>query len=184
MRVLVACEFSGTVREAFNALGHQAMSADFEPSEIPGWHYRGDVRKVLAHSWDLIVAFPPCTYLCRSGAHIHRGSPQMYDALSFVCHLMCAPCSRVAIENPIGAISSHIRKPDQIIQPWQFGHPATKATCLWLKGLPALVPTDVVNPPYISHVMNMPKGPDRAKNRARTYVGIAEAMAQQWGGLE
>lgn len=183
MKVLVACEFSGIVREAFKAEGHMAMSADYEPTEIPGWHFRGDVRAILHHDWDMIIAFPPCTYLARSGASHHARSPEMYDALSFATHFMCAPCDLIAVENPIGAINSHIRKPDQIVQPWQFGHAATKATCLWLKGLPELTPTNKIGPPYVSHVMAMSQSPDRSKNRSRTYTGIAEAMARQWGSL-
>lgn len=184
MRVLIACEFSGIVREAFKKRGHTALSVDFEPTEIPGWHHVGDVRRVLAQNWDLMVAFPPCTYICRSGQSHHSETDRMYDALSFVSHLMCAPIPRIAIENPVGRISTYIRRPDQIVQPWQFGHPVTKATCLWLKGLPPLTPTDLVDGPYTSDVMATPKGPSRGKERSRTYPGLAAAMADQWGSIE
>ena len=183
MRVLVACEYSGTVRDAFRKLGWYAISCDLLPTDVPGEHHQGDVRELLAQSWDIIIAFPPCTYLCSSGMHwTTRGlrDPQhTEDALAFVREFMDCDCPRVAIENPIGAISTRIRKPDQIIQPWQFGHPETKATCLWLKGLPKLIPTDIVDGRE-QRIWKMPPGPDRWKLRSKTYQGIADAMAAQW----
>ena len=182
MRVLVACEFSGTVREAFAALGHDATSCDLLPSERPGQHYQGDVREILADGWDLAVCHPPCTHLAVSGARWFADKRQeQEEALGFVRLLMDAPIERIAVENPISIISSRIRRPDQIVQPWQFGHPETKATCLWLKNLPKLAPTDVVEGRE-ARVHRMPPGPDRWKERSRTYPGIASAMAAQWGG--
>lgn len=182
-RILVACEYSGVVREAFRKLGWYAMSCDLLPTDAPGHHHQGDVRELLAQSWDIIIAFPPCTYLCSSGMHwTTRGlrDPQhTEDALAFVRVFMDCDCPRVAIENPIGAISTRIRKPDQIIQPWQFGHPETKATCLWLNGLPKLIPTDIVDG-RAQRIWKMPPGPDRWKLRSKTYHGIADAMAIQW----
>ena len=181
MRVLVACEFSGAVREAFRARGHDAWSCDLLETEIPGQHIVGDVLEVLGDGWDLMVAHPPCTHLAVSGARWWKDKAQeQADALEFVRALMAAPIDRIAIENPISKISSAIRKPDQIVQPWQFGHGETKATCLWLKGLPKLRPTDVVEgrEPKVHH---MAPGPNRWRERSRTYAGIAKAMAQQWG---
>jgi hypothetical protein len=193
MRVLVACEYSGVVRNAFAALGHDAMSCDLLPTESPGPHYQGDVRDVLGDGWDLMVAHPPCTYLSVSGMHwTTRGlrDPALTEeALDLVRLLMAAPVPRIAIENPVSVISSRIRKPDQTIQPWMFGHPETKATCLWLKGLPKLVPTRVKGgdlfteaaPEQLENrVHRMPPGPDRWKERSRTYPEIAKAMAEQW----
>ena len=181
MRVLVACEYSGRVRDAFIAAGHEAVSCDLLPTEVDGPHYVGSVEDIIGDGWDLMVAHPPCTYLARSGA---RGwgnrLAEQEDALAFVRLLMEAPIDRIAIENPIGCISTRIRKPEQIIQPWQFGHGETKATCLWLKNLPALVPTDIVDGRE-ARVHRMPPGPDRWKERSRTYKGIAAAMAAQWG---
>ena len=182
LRVLVACEFSGVVRDAFTALGHDAMSCDLEPSETPGWHYTGDVRDVLkpGFGWDLMVAHPPCTHLAVSGARwFAEKREEQAEALDFVRLLLDAPIPRIALENPVSVISSRIRKPDQIIQPWMFGHGETKATCLWLKGLPKLVPTDVVDgrEPKVHY---MSPGPNRARERSRTYAGIAAAMADQW----
>ena len=148
MRVLVACEFSGMVRDAFRANGHDAWSCDLLPSERLGPHYQGDVRDILGDCWDLMVAHPPCTYLSASGLHWNRRRPERQAltdaAVLFVQQLLDAPIQRIAVENPIGALSTRIRKPDQIIQPWQFGHDASKATCLWLVNLPLLVPTDVL----------------------------------------
>ena len=181
MRVLVACEFSGAVREAFRARGHDAWSCDLLPTEVPGQHIVGDVLEVLGDGWDLMVAHPPCTHLAVSGARWWKDKAQeQADALEFVRALMAAPIDRIALENPISKISSAIRKPDQIVQPWQFGHGETKATCLWLKGLPKLQPTDVVEgrEPKVHH---MAPGPNRWRERSRTYAGIAKAMAQQWG---
>lgn len=181
MRVLVACEFSGIVRDAFKARGHDAWSCDLLPTERPGNHIQDDVLKHLDEGWDLMVAHPPCTHLAVSGARWMKGKGDLVeDALHFVIALMNAPIQRIAVENPISIISSRIRKPDQIVQPWQFGHGETKATCLWLKSLPILVPTDVVEGRY-ARVHREPPGPDRWKLRSTTYTGIAKAMAEQWG---
>jgi site-specific DNA-cytosine methylase len=182
LRVLVACEYSGAVRDAFAALGHEAWSCDLLPSEKPGKHHRGDVREILYLGWDLMVAHPPCTHLAVSGARWFKDKVEEQAAsLEFVRLLLAAPIDRIALENPISIISSRIRKPDQIIQPWQFGHGETKATCLWLKGLPKLNPTNIVQGRE-QRVWKMPPGPDRWKERSRTYTGIAAAMAEQWGG--
>lgn len=195
MRVLVACEFSGIVRDAFRAAGHEAWSCDLLPSEgVQDYHVRGDVREFLAPAgwaagylgfrrWDLLIAHPPCTHLAVSGARWFKGKEQeQADALAFVRLLMLAPIGRIALENPISVISSKIRKPDQIIQPWQFGHGEVKATCLWLKNLPPLTPTQIVEgrAPRVHHVS---PGPDRWKERSRTLPGIAAAFASQWGAL-
>jgi len=182
MRVLVACEYSGTVRDAFIARGHDAMSCDLLPTERPGPHHRGSVFDVLWGGWDLMIAHPPCTHLAVSGARWWKDKQaEQADALAFVRLLMDAPIPRIAIENPVSKISTAIRKPDQIIQPWQFGHGETKATCLWLKGLPKLVPTDIVDGRE-ARIHKMPPSADRWKERSRTYQGIADAMASQWGG--
>ena len=186
MKVLVACEFSGAVRDAFIRAGHAALSCDLLPTETPGPHYRGDVRDVLADDWDLMVCHPPCTHLAVSGARhfeAKRASGVQQEALDFVRLLLGASIPRIALENPVSIISSRIRKPDQIIQPWQFGHGETKATCLWLKGLPKLKPTNIVEGRE-ARVHRMPPGPDRWKERSRTFTGIAEAMADQWGNLD
>ena len=181
MRVLVACEYSGAVRDAFIARGHYAMSCDLLPTEVPGPHYQGDVRDVIGDGWDLMIAHPPCTHLAVSGARWFKDKLQeQAEALDFVRMLMAAPIERIALENPISIISSRIRKPDQIIQPWQHGHGETKATCLWLKGLPKLQPTNIVDGRE-ARVHRMPPGPDRWKERSRTFHGIAAAMAEQWG---
>lgn len=181
MKVLVACEYSGRVRDAFIRRGHDALSCDLLPTDSPGPHYQGDVRDVLDAGWDLMIAHPPCTHLSVSGARWFKDKlTEQAEALGFVRLLLAAPVARIALENPISIISSHIRKPDQIIQPWQFGHGETKATCLWLKGLPKLVPTDVVDGRE-AKVHRMPPGPDRWKLRSTTYQGIADAMAAQWG---
>ena len=182
MRVLIACEFSGTVRDAFLKAGHDAMSCDLLPTDSPGPHYCGDVMDVIGDGWDLMVAHPPCTHLAASGARwFHLKRQEQADALDFVRFLMDAPIPRLAVENPVSVISSKIRKPDQIIQPWQFGHGETKATCLWLRGLPLLKPTNVVDGRE-AKVHRMSPGSDRWKKRSTTYQGIADAMAQQWGG--
>ncbi len=181
MRVLVACEYSGTVRDAFIARGHDAMSCDLLSTERPGPHYRGSVYDILCQGWDLMIAHPPCTHLAVSGARWWKDKQgEQAEALDFVRDLMDAPIPRIAIENPISKISTAIRKPDQIVQPWQFGHGETKATCLWLKGLPKLVPTQVVDGRE-ARIHKMSPGPDRWKERSRTYQGIADAMASQWG---
>lgn len=183
MRVLVGCEFSGVVRDAFAARGHDAWSCDLLPSETPGQHIQGDIEDVLDDSWDLAVLFPPCTHLASSGARWFREKgPQQSEAIAFFKRLWCAPIWRLAIENPIGVMSSHLRKPDQILQPWQFGHGETKATCLWLSGLPKLQPTQIVSG-RTARVHREPPSPERWKNRSRTYQGIADAMADQWGAL-
>lgn len=181
MRVLVACEYSGTVRDAFRARGHDAMSCDLLPTERPGPHHQGDVFDIINDGWDMMIAHPPCTHLAVSGARWWKGKLQeQADALTFVAMLMNAPIPRIAIENPVSKISTAIRKPDQIVQPWQFGHGETKATCLWLKGLPKLVPTQIVEGRE-ARIHKMSPGPDRWKERSRTYQGIADAMASQWG---
>lgn len=198
MRVLVACEFSGVVRRAFRALGHEAWSCDLLPSEdLTAHHLTCDVRRLLdgdyrelifskrqemeGRSWDLMIAHPPCTHLAVSGARWFKDKEvEQREALEFVQMLAHAPVHRICLENPVSILSTKWRKPDQIIQPWQFGHPETKATCLWLKNLPPLVPTNVVEGRE-ARVHRMPPGPDRWKERSRTYEGIAAAMAAQWG---
>lgn len=194
MRVLVACEWSGTVRDAFRRRGHEAWSCDllgpddlpdeFRAQEWPNYHLEGDVRTVLAtQQWDLLIAHPPCTHLAVSGARWFKGKErEQREALAFVRELLAAPVPRIALENPVSVISSRVRKPDQIIQPWQFGHGEVKATCLWLKGLPPLEPTDVVKGRE-ARVHRLPPSADRGRLRGRTYRGIAEAMADQWGRL-
>jgi site-specific DNA-cytosine methylase len=186
VRVLVACEFSGTVRDAFKAAGHYSMSCDFLPTERPGNHYQGDVLNVIADDWDLMIGHPPCTDLAVSGARhfaekIADGRQQ--KALDFVKALMAAPINKICIENPVSVISSKIRKPDQIIQPWQFGHGETKSTCLWLKNLPVLKPENIVDGRE-ARVHKLPPTADRWKLRSVTYSGIAAAMANQWGQNE
>ena len=193
MRVLVACESSGRVRDAFLARGHDAVSCDILPTEVPGPHIQGDVLPHLTEGWDLMIAFPPCTYLSSSGMHWttrgFRDSQLTLDALAFVRKLLDAPIPKIALENPVGRISTAIRKWDQIIHPWQFGDPESKKTCLWLKGLPLLRPTCVLPLPASGRWENQTKsgqnklspGPKRAGERSRTYPGIAAAMADQWG---
>lgn len=193
MKVLVACEFSGVVRDAFTAAGHDATSCDMLDSETPGKHYKEDVRNILGFGWDLMIAHPPCTHLASSGA---RWWPlkrkEQFAALEFVRELMAARIERIAIENPVGIISTEIRKSDQIIQPFQFGHPEWKTTCLWLKNLPKLEPTGCVEadktvgggkrPGRISSAIHrMGPSKKRQRERSRTYPGIAAAMASQWG---
>jgi hypothetical protein len=182
MRVLVACEFSGIVREAFVARGHDAWSCDLLPSEAPGQHYQEDVRNHiwLPGVWDLMIAFPPCTHLAVSGARWFKNKIGAQEAaLCFVRELMGARIDRIAIENPVSIISTRIRKPDQIIQPWMFGHPECKKTCLWLKGLPKLESTKIVGGRTPRSHYERP-GPDRWKRRSKTLPGIAAAMAEQW----
>ncbi len=182
MKVLIACEFSGIVREAFAKRGHRAWSCDYLPTEIPSKkHIQGNVYNFLLDGWDLIIAHPPCTHLAVSGARWFKDKQkEQAEALRFVKDLMDAPAEKICIENPISVISTKIRKPEQIIQPWMFGHPETKATCLWLKGLPKLKPTKIVSGRE-GRVWKESPGPNRWKNRSRTYKGIAEAMAEQWG---
>ena len=180
MKVLIACEFSGTVRDSFRARGHDAWSCDILPTDKPGQHIQGDVLEVLSHGWDLMIAHPPCTHLAVSGARWFKDKQEeQSQALDFVRALLDAPIPQIALENPISVISTRIRKPDQIIQPWQFGHGETKATCLWLKGLPLLEPTNIVDGRE-SRIHKMPPSKDRWKKRSITYPGIAEAMALQW----
>lgn len=182
MKVLVACEFSGIVRDAFAARGHEAWSCDLLPTERYDWyHIQANVLEYFNGDWDLMIAHPPCTYLAVSGSRWFKDRQrEQAEALEFVRQLMGAPISRIAIENPISVISSKIRKPDQIIQPWQFGHGETKATCLWLKNLPKLTPTNIVEgrTPRVHHAS---PSPNRWKERSRTMQGIADAMAEQWG---
>jgi len=195
MRVLVACEYSGTVRDAFRRAGHDAMSCDLLPTDADGPHYQGDVMDIINDGWDLMIAHPPCTYLCASGLHWNKRRPeraqQTEDALDFVRRLLNAPIARIALENPIGCISTRIRKPDQTIHPHQFGHDASKTTCLWLKGLPLLTPTKHMPPRLVdgrkrwgnqtdSGQNKLPPSANRWKIRSETYQGIADAMANQW----
>ena len=183
MRVLIACEFSGIVRDAFRKRRHDAVSCDLLPTEAAGPHYQGDVRDIIGDGWDLMIAHPPCTHLAVSGARCFKNKrKEQAEALDFVRLLLDAPIDRIALENPISVISSAIRKPDQIIQPWQFGHGETKATCLWLKNLPALEPTQIVDGRE-ARVHHMAPGPDRWRERSRTFPGVAHAMAEQWGIL-
>ena len=182
LKILVACEFSGVLRDALLGLGHDAWSCDLLYSEKVGPHIRGDVREVLCGRWDMMVAFPPCTYLCSSGAAWWSGrKKEQLAALDFVRVLLNAPIPKIALENPIGRISTVIRKPDQIIQPYMFGHGEAKATCLWLRGLPELLPTKEVSGRK-QRVHYEAPGPDRWKRRSRLLPGIARAMATQWAG--
>lgn len=197
MNVLVACEFSGVVRDAFIAKGHNAISCDLLPTERPGPHYQGDIAELLGQSWDMLIAFPPCTYLCSMGVWWNHKRPERwsltFDAQNFFLRLASLNIPKIAIENPIGIMSTKFRKPDQIIQPWQFGHEATKSTCLWLKNLPKLNPTNIVDKGkfYLkkngsrmaawSHVTSGTKKELRAQIASRTFLGIAQAMADQWG---
>jgi site-specific DNA-cytosine methylase len=183
-KVLVACEYSATVRDAFRSRGHDAWSCDLLPTEgDTTWHIQGDVLPVIDDGWDLLIAHPPCTHLAVSGARWFKDKKvEQAEALEFVRALLFCDVPRIALENPVSVISSRIRKPDQVIQPWQFGHGETKATCLWLKNLPKLTPTDIVEGRE-AKVHRMPPGPDRWKERSRTYKGIAEAMADQWGAV-
>lgn len=222
MRVLVACEYSGRVRDAFIRAGHEAMSCDLLDTEAPGPHYVGDVRDVIGGGWDLMISHPPCTYLASSGLHWNKRVPgraeKTQEALSFVRMLLDAPIPKIALENPIGCISTNVRRPDQTVQPWMFGEDASKATCFWLKNLPPLVPTSRHEGQYgckcghrfpialgkygcpncagkngaakvvyanqtNSGQNNLSPGADRWKERSRTFQGIADAMADQWGGV-
>lgn len=195
MNVLIACEESGIVRDAFIARGHRAVSCDLMPTARPGPHYQGDIFDLLnvhAHKFDLMIAHPPCTHLSVSGARhfaAKRADGRQQQGIDFFMRLAKAKIKRKVIENPVCIMSSVWRKPDQVIQPWWFGHKETKATCLWLEGVPPLTATDVVGPPPDDPqvrkawevVHRMPPGPERAKLRSRTYQGIADAMAAQWG---
>lgn len=184
MRVLIACEYSGAVRDAFINNGHDAMSCDLLPTDVLGNHYQGDVFDVINDGWDLMIAHPPCTHLAVSGARWFKDKvKEQAESLEFVRRLMDAPIDKIAIENPISIISSRIRKPEQIIQPWMFGHGETKATCLWLKNLPKLTPTNIVEGRE-ARIHKMSPGPNRWKERSKTYQGIAIAMANQWGTLK
>lgn len=180
MRILIACEYSGTVRDAFAFAGHDAMSCDFLNTETPGKHYKGNVLDIINDGWDMMIAFPPCTHLAVSGARWFKYKKQeQAEALEFVGLLLNAGIGKIALENPISIISTHFRKPDQIIQPWQFGHGETKATCLWLKNLPLLKPTNVVEGRE-QKIWKLPPSKDRGKLRSKTFSGIAKAMALQW----
>lgn len=195
MKVLVACEYSGIVRDAFIKMGHNAMSCDLLPTEQPGPHYQGDVFDIIGGGWDLMIAHPPCTYLSSSGLHWNGRVPGRQElteeALEFVRRLLNAPIEKIALENPVGCISSQIRKPDQIIQPWHFGDDASKKTCLWLKNLPLLTDTNRLPGDNQTRRANqtasgqnkLGPSPDRQKIRSKTYQGIADAMATQWGGI-
>ena len=184
LKVLIACEFSGTVREAFSALGHNTWSCDLLPTDIPGQHYQCDARTVLHDNWDLIIAHPPCTELATSGARWWKDKPPhlQEEALDFVHQLLSAPIPHIALENPVGIISTAIRKPDQIIQPWMFGDEQNKRTCLWLKNLPLLTATHTCAfPGNKSHYAS--SGKDQWKVRSKTFRGVATAMAKQWGQI-
>lgn len=196
MRVLVACEREGRVRDAFRLRGHDAWSCDLEPGEgeYKRYHYRTDVRNVLHDSWDLLIAHPPCTFLANSGVRwLYEDDSRwdkLADAIKLFVTIKAAPVPLICIENPIPhrfavegiRYSQGIGRYDQLIQPWQFGHPESKATCLWLRGLPKLVPTKIVPGPYAQRCWRMAPGPERARERSKTYWGIADAMASQWGG--
>lgn len=196
MKVLVACEFSGVVRDAFRAKGHDAYSCDLLPSENNRYHLKGDVLSIIHFGWDLMIAHPPCTYLCSSGLHWNSRRPgramETEKAIDFVRSLLNAPIPKIALENPRGCISTRIRKPDQTIHPWQFGHDASKTTDLWLKNLPPLVPTKLIEPRIIDGKKRWGNQTDSGQNklgpsadrwalRSITYQGIADAMADQWG---
>ena len=181
MKVLIACEFSGIVRDAFLDRGHEAISCDLLPSERPGPHYQGDVRDMDLSDYDLMIAHPPCTHLAVSGARwFGEKCKEQLEALEFVYWLLRAPVDRIALENPVSIISSKVRPADQVIQPWEFGHPEVKATCFWLKNLPMLRPTRIVEGRE-ARVHRMAPSINRWKERSRTLTGIAEAMADQWG---
>lgn len=199
MKVLVACEYSGAVRDAFLAAGHEALSCDLLPSDAPGPHFQGDVREILRGGWDLLIAHPPCTYLCSSGLHWNKRQPERealtQEALAFVRLLLEAPIPRIALENPVGRIGTAIRRADQRIQPYEFGEDASKATCLWLKNLPKLVATKAIPPRLVngkprwanqtdSGQNRLGPSADRWKERSKTYPGIAAAMAAQWGAAQ
>ena len=186
MKILVACEESQAVTIELRRLGHEAYSCDIIPCSggHPEWHIQQDVIPLLTQKWDMILAFPPCTHLAVSGAKwfaAKRADGRQQNAIDFFMQFANSDCPRIAIENPVGIMSTVWRKPDQIIQPWQFGHGETKRTCLWLKGLPPLIPTEIVEGRE-QRIWKMPPSEDRAKNRAKTFPGIARAMAEQWAG--
>jgi hypothetical protein len=191
MKILVACEFSGIVRDAFIARGHNAISCDYLPTQKVGPHYQGDVEDILYDDWDLMIAHPPCTHICVSGNRHWVNTWEREVGLDFVLLLFNAPIPRICIENPLGIISTRIRKPDQYIQPYEFGHPESKLTGLWLKDLPPLRPTKVLKKPVFGYWENqilsgqnaLPPSADRWKLRSRTYSGVAKAMATQWGSF-
>ena len=187
MAILIACEESQAVTIAFRKLGYEAYSCDIEPCSggHPEWHLQQDVVPLLKENWDMIIAFPPCTHLCSSGARWWKQKQKdgrQQKAIDFFMLFARCKCERVAIENPVGIISTVWRKPDQIIHPWMFGHGETKATCLWLKNLPLLQPTEIVEGRE-QRIWKMPPSSERSKLRSKTYPGVAKAMAQQWGGL-
>jgi hypothetical protein len=191
MKVLVACEYSGVVRDAFIERGHDAWSCDLLPTDSFGPHIQGNVLEILNDSWDLMIAHPPCTHLAVSGARWFKNKQiEQKEALNFVKALFNAPINKIALENPISIISTEIRQPDQIVQPWMFGHEMTKSTCLWLKNLPLLLPTKIVSKgnkhitksgKTIPEWYNLPETKDRWKKRSKTFEGFAKAMADQWG---
>ncbi len=181
MKILIACEYSGIVRDAFLEKGHDAISCDILPTDSTGPHYQGNVMDIIDNGWDLMIAHPPCTHLAVSGARWFKDKQvEQIEALNFVKILLGAPINKIALENPVSIISSKIRKPDQIIQPWMFGHGETKATCLWLKNLPLLKPTNIVAGRE-QRIHKLPPSKDRWKLRSTTFKGIAKAMADQWG---
>jgi hypothetical protein len=191
MKVLIACEYSGVVRDAFIKRGHDAWSCDLLPTDSSGPHIQGDVLEILNQGWDLMIAHPPCTHLAVSGARWFKNKQvEQKEALDFVRALLNAPINKIALENPISIISTEVRQPDQIVQPWMFGHEMTKSTCLWLKNLPLLVPTNIVGKgkkhitksgKSIPEWYNLPETKDRWKKRSKTFEGFAKAMAEQWG---
>jgi hypothetical protein len=182
MKVLIGCEYSGIEREAFRALGHDVISCDLLDTEIPGPHYKGDVRDILRDGFDLAVLHPPCTHLACSGARWFREKErEQQEAIAFFMEMINAPIPRIAVENPVGIMSTIYREPDQYIEPWQFGHGETKKTCLWLKNLPPLIPTNIVSGRE-QRIHNMPPSADRGHLRSLTYEGWAQAMAGQWAG--
>lgn len=201
MKILIACEYSGIIRDAFSKRGHDAVSCDLLPTELPGKHYQGSALDILSNGWDLLIAHPPCTYLTCTGNRWFKSEyadrfpdrpQQRQEAIAFFKSLAEAPVEKICIENPVGIMSRHLRKPEQIIQPYQFGHSEAKKTCLWLKNLPLLKPTKIVDPEYTVFksgkrmatwyvaAARLPKA-ERSKLRSKTFQGIADAIAEQWG---
>jgi hypothetical protein len=181
MKILIACEFSGIVRDAFIRKGHQAISCDFLPTDKPGPHYQGDVLNILDQNWDMMIAHPPCTHLAVSGARWFKNKQkEQKEAIKFFMSLINADIPRISVENPVSIMSTYYRKPDQLIQPWQFGHGEMKRTCLWLKNLSLLIPTDIVSGRN-QRIWKLPPSKDRGKLRSITFQGIAQAMSSQWG---